>query len=129
MGHAGNVAEEQLPWTVHSWTPRGTRGACMHNAVTPCTWSRPISRPRVCRHVTWRGMPQPWLPRVETEPSMAEQGIEGATPGRSFSLEEAKGFQGLRWEPKHHPAILTSQMQSQHPLQRSHGHYPTQCGI
>ena len=66
-------------------------------------------------------MPQPWLPRVETEPSMAEWGIEGATPGRSFPLEEAKGFQGLRQVPKHHPAILTSQMQSQHPLQRAVG--------
>ena len=53
----------------------------------------------------------------------------GYPPGRSFQLGEAKEFQGLRQAPKHHPAILTCQRQSRHPLGRSHGHYHTQCGI
>ena len=56
-------------------------------------------------------------------------GHQRGNPRKKLPLEEAKGFHGLRQAPKHHPAILTSQMQSQHPLQISCGHYPTQCRI
>ena len=131
VGHAGSVLPKG---SYHGQCTHGhpgdTRGACRHSAVTLCTWSKPIPRPRVCRHVTWRKMPQPWLPRVETEPSMAEQGIEADNPRKKLPTRGGKGVPRTEMQaPKHHPAILTSQMQSQHPLQRSRGHYPTQCGI